>query len=441
MVTMSSRVMADGERLPLLLDGSGMPLFYPTLFETARLRNGGDAANTIRNKLGAIEVLLRWESAQKRDLIAEFTAGHVLVLKDIVSLRDFCGLDMRGVAARDSQPPRTRDMAWIETQVARSSSWPRVSCAQQYNRLTTIADYVEFVASVVTQYRDHPSDAKRIAKMVSQIRHHRPRGKVRYEDTDPNVKSPPTEVIDRFMAAMAVDSPENPFHDPAVRLRNAISFGLLRWTGMRRGELLSLCLNQLDLGEQPQVWVRRNQDDDADPRPIQPSSKTKERPLPIPDSLAEQIQDYVLNVRAKVPAARRHPYLLISHRAGPTYGRPLSASALSSRVMPTARSAAPEFARIHPHAFRHHFNYELSVKIDMHNSKARSHPEDKILKPITDAQEVDIRKFLNGQRSNASAWTYMQRHIREQADNAVRQLQADITGTKTTKASDDAAKR
>lgn len=424
-MSLSVRVLQGGERVPFLLDERRVPLFYPTLFETSQLRNGGAAVNTIRNKLEDLEVLLRWEAASGRSLVAEFAAGRVLTLVDVVSLRDFCALDMRYVDKDEHRSPGAHNVAWLEARVGSAAPRSRVGQAQQYNRLSTIADYVEFTASVVMQHRDNPEDAAAIAKMVSRIRSHRPRAKTRYEDEDPDARSPPREVIGRFMAAMAVDSPQNPFHDPALRLRNAIIFGLLRWTGMRRGELLSLRIDQLDLGDAPQVWVRRNQDDAHDSRPNQPVSKTKERPMPIPEALAEQIQSYVLNQRAKIAPARKHPYLLVSHREGPTYGHPLSTSALGSRIMATARSAAPEFSQMHPHAFRHHFNYELSVKIDAHNAEVRAHPEDPALKPITEAQELDIRAFLNGHHSVASGQFYTRRHVREQADRAVRGLQSE----------------
>lgn len=438
-MSLSVRVLQSGERVPFLLDERGLPLFYPTLFETSQLRNSGAAVNTIRNKLQDIEVLLRWEAANSRDLVAEFTVGRLLTLADVVSVRDFCGLDMRFAGMAERRARRgVRDVTWLEARTALVAPRPSVSQAQQYNRLSTIADYLGFVASVVTQHRGRPEDARATAEMVTLIRRHRPRGNVHFGDDDPDAKSPPPGVIDRFMAAMAVDSPANPFHDPALRLRNAIIFGLLRWTGMRRGELLSLRIDQFDPGEESRVWVRRNQDDPSDARPYQPVSKTKERPLPISEELAGQIQEYILNVRAKVAPARKHPYLLVSHREGPTYGRPLSASALGSRIMATARSVAPEFSRIHPHAFRHYFNYELSLKIDAHNAEARAHPDDPSAKPITEAEELDMRAFMNGHRSVASGRFYTRRHVREEADRAVRTLQREaLDAPKAKDASDD----
>lgn len=75
---LSIRVMGEGERVSMLLDACGLPLFYPCLFATAQLRNGGAAVNTIRNKLADISMLLRWQAEQKpvRDLEAEFAKGH-----------------------------------------------------------------------------------------------------------------------------------------------------------------------------------------------------------------------------------------------------------------------------------------------------------------------------------------------------------------------------
>lgn len=48
---LSVHVFGDGERVPMLHDGQGVPLFYPTLFATSKLRNAGAAVSTIRSKL------------------------------------------------------------------------------------------------------------------------------------------------------------------------------------------------------------------------------------------------------------------------------------------------------------------------------------------------------------------------------------------------------
>lgn len=69
------RVLASGERALFLLDSRGCPLFYPTIFATSRLSNGGAAVNTIRNKFADIVVLLHREQ-QGRDSIAEFARGY-----------------------------------------------------------------------------------------------------------------------------------------------------------------------------------------------------------------------------------------------------------------------------------------------------------------------------------------------------------------------------
>jgi integrase len=131
----------------------------------------------------------------------------------------------------------------------------------------------------------------------------------------------------------------------------------------------------------------------------------------------------MLNVRPRIGPARRHPYLLVSHRKGGTWGKPLSASALSSQIFSRMRSVDSAFEAIHPHALRHHFNYELSVSIDKHNAKMRA-AENAEASPISEARELDVRAFLNGHRSKASGATYNRRHIREVSDKAARQVQA-----------------
>jgi integrase len=269
--------------------------------------------------------------------------------------------------------------------------------------------------------------------MVRQIKAHRPKGIRTNWNDDLNESSPPTAVVERFMAIVAFDSPDNPFKNVDVKLRNSLMFGLLFYTGMRRGELLSLRIDQFELGEHPLVWVRRNQDDLHDSRRHQPVSKTKERPLPLPRHLADQIHSYILNVRSKLAMARRHPYLFVSHRADKTQGQPLSISAFGSQIMTKARLAVPEFSQIHPHSFRHHFNYRMSIAIDKLNIDAVNGTSGIARPSISDAQELDARAFLNGHRSRKSGAIYNKRHTKEVADKVGKSIQNEILGTSLSK--------
>lgn len=431
---LSVHVLAEGERVPMLHDEQGVPLFYPTLFATSQLRNAGAAVNSIRNKLADLVVLHRWEQANARDLIAEFRAGRLLTLADVVSLRDFAKLDMRELTPiRAGAKERSGGVVdFLEGRVASSPAQTTIGGQQHFNRISTFADYLEFTASVLTQHQNSTQIAQDIARMAKTIRKHRPRGLAKQKDEDPDLRSPPSDLVERFMEVGAEGNPCNPFTNPDVQLRNAIIFGLLRHTGMRRGELLSLRLDQIDLGHEPHVWVRRNQDDKHDPRPYQPVTKTKERPLPIPEALANQLDRYMLKVRPTIAPARKHPYLLVSHRKGGTWGKPLSASALSSQIFPRMRTVDSAFEAIHPHAFRHHFNYELSVRIDKHNAQVRSEKGSE-LAPISEGREQDVRAFLNGHRNRASGAAYNKRHIREASDKAARQVQEGSKRTETFK--------
>ncbi|KAA9000294.1 hypothetical protein FJU31_08075 [Stenotrophomonas cyclobalanopsidis] len=166
MPKLSVHVMQSGERVPMLQDELGLPLFYPTLFATSQLRNAAVAVNTIRNKLADLIVLLRWQAASRRDLVSEFRAGRFLTIADVVSLRDFAKLDMRNWKLDEPgmERPSGRVLEFLEARLAPSRAQAAIGPQQHFNRLTTFADYLEFTANVITQCEGSPQFGQEIAR-------------------------------------------------------------------------------------------------------------------------------------------------------------------------------------------------------------------------------------------------------------------------------------
>lgn len=394
------------------LDERGVPLSLPTLYATAYLRNAGKAANTIRNALTDIKALLHWQEQQGRDLEVEFRSGQFLALEDVLSIRDFAGLK---VAARQrANTTASRPSTLLEASIAPVEHGARCSPAGQYNRLTTIADYLGFIGHALgPKSREAAQD---IDRMAALLRRHRPRVPASYQDDDPARLSPDSEVVERFVKVGSEGHPENPFSKGVTQRRNELIFRLLSETGIRIGELLSLRLEKIDTGEEPTITIFRTQDDDHDSRRNQPVAKTKERTLPISDDLAIKLHQYITKDRAENKVARRHPYLFITHRRGNTCGQAMTIHAVENKVFPRMKKARPEFGAMHPHSFRHHMNYLLSRVIDEGNALTRGNGLSEA--PISPGKERSIRAYLNGHMSEKSGDAYNRRHIKESSHKA-----------------------
>ena len=404
------RKFEGGERAPMLLDEQGVPLSWPTLFATVRLRNAGLAANTIRNKLHELKVLLRWQTFHDRDLEAEFRAGQFLNLADVVSIRDFATKKIDRIRSTRASG------AWVD-QFSEASLAPvqgdaTVSKSVHYNRMTTIADYLQFLGQTVTAHRCDRNIAAAVDRMAKRLRQHRPRGMASNRDEDPDRLSPPTDLVERFIRVGSAGHPDNPFRGSSIQRRNEIVFRLLFETGIRLGELLSLRLDNMEFGEDPNISVQRTHDDTDDSRAYQPVAKTRERTIHISENLSQKIHVYSMEDRARTPGAREHPYLIVTHRKGKSRGQPLSITSVANKVFGSMQRVRPEFATIHPHSFRHHLNYVLSRQVDEHNRRALS-GEDSAIEPISEGREIDIRRQLNGHRSRKSGEAYTRRHVHE----------------------------
>ncbi len=383
----------SGERFLILVDDAGMPLYYPALFVTAELRGGNRATNTISHALTAIKLLYAWSDYYGIDLESRFKRSELLFEHEIHSLRDFSQKRLADTKPKDGKV----------TPIKRRQQ--RVSTESQFNRMSVIAEYVGFIAGRLCPVT--ATSAEDIRAMVAVVKANRPRINDLTEkdrsDThlDDGLLDALEEIIRPFGEA-------NPIADAGIQVRNALMFTILRLTGMRRGELLNLKIDDFDFKTEV-VRVVRRPDSADDPRQYQPLAKTRERTLPLTPELMARISDYVIKYRNKVPGARKHGFLFITHKAGPNQGWPLSNSGFGKFISGLA-DIASNLEGFHSHALRHHWNYVFSRLISE--------------KGMTPEREEKVRSYLMGwSETSGTAKTYNKRHVKEEAGKAVIELQ------------------
>lgn len=391
-ISMRKFVAADGERTAILVDGSGMPLYYPTLFATWHLRSRSLAANSIANALGAIKALYAWEAQVGIDLMSLFLHGKLLEEEHVRGLSDFLQLSL-------STASQNKNKKVIS--IARRSK--TVGSNNYYFRLTVVAEYLGFLARRL--WSSSRAD-KEINVMMALIKANRP-GKPNRSSLDRHELYLDDAVVEALERALKPGSDSNPSKGYSVQVRNALMFMILRLTGVRRGELLNLKVDDVNFGKNTLRVVRRP-DSKGDTRAYQPTAKTRQRTIPLDSELVARIHEYVLRYRNKLPQAKRHGYLFVTHKEGPTQGHPLSISAFQKWMRDVA--AIAEVDGVHAHALRHHWNYSFSMVSDAQGMS----PEN----------EEKIRSYLMGwEETSGTARIYNKRHIKEKAADAVLALQ------------------
>jgi integrase len=414
-------VFPNGERYPMLFDEEGMPDFWVTLYVTESLRVSV-AASTIENVIQNIRHLKLWEESEGRDLMSEFSKGKFLDDDDINSLRDHCQLNAKSLRKR-LRDKKVKNVTSLELLYPTAKkNIPSVSSSHFANRLVDIASYINFTARTMLRRREGFADmCKAIDAMKDRIIAQKskistPKGNV----GDPDHKAPAASVFDALMKVVKEDSYDNPFKNTGVRYRNALVFNIMYETGTRAGEILAIQVGDIDF-QKGCVNIVRRPDNPDDPRPRQPTVKTLGRPIPITPELLEALRNYIFEVRAVTKGANKHPYLFVTHKKGKHQGHPISNSTFTNRILKPATAQFPDmFDEINRHGFRHNFNYRLSKSIDAHNKEARANPEGE-KQVINEAQELHIRKDLNGWESDTTAQTYNLRHIKETADKLMRE--------------------
>lgn len=398
-------LFSDGERYPVLLNEAGAPEWLPSLYATSQLRNGGLAPSTVRASLDSIRLLVYWANGRGIRLEERFSQRKFLSENEAHSLTR--RLKNRAAQSSELGKPIVLSKHRYRVRAAIGAAEKQVDSQTSYNRITNVAAYLEWLARYLMERDAKGLDASAnadIELMVTSLKSDRAIRRKSIEDAREGLDASQQEKLEALSSA---DGISNPF-EPAVRSRNALIVELLN-LGVRAGELLSLKVSDFDL-QANTVRIDRRHGDSSDPRKNQPVVKTLDRLLPITDDLAGQLTRYVMKERHSLMPARRHPFLLVTHKAGPFLGKPMSYKALAKLFTKLRSAAGGLLDGVSPHSLRHTANERMSEQMDAAG--------------VSPAREEKMRSYTMGwQEGSGTAATYTRRHTKREAMKASLRMQ------------------
>lgn len=346
----------NGERLPMLIDTkSGIPDYWATLFSITQYRSKSLAANTIEQILRQLILLNIFINNEAIDLDKRILQGKLLHLHEIESLCDLCKLYVKDITPtiKKTTSPKVPTLASLEKFRLNTNNKPinTVSSGTTGNRIRTIKDFLLWRADThITTLDEHDavfsilSESKKIinTNMSSRI----PKSSHGSQVNAPEGLS--QEEIALLFATINRNSETNPWKNTFTKMRNELLILWLYQFGVRKGELLSLKVSDIDFKTQTFKLLRRA-DDPQDSRRNQPVLKTRERKIAIPQKVLALTRDYVINHRSFLPEAKKHEFLFVASKSG-------LAMSLDSvnKIFSKLKETYPDgFKRLSPHILRH----------------------------------------------------------------------------------------
>jgi site-specific recombinase XerD len=405
--------MERGERVPLLMADDGVPLFRPTEWMVTDRRSANPAANTLQANCYALKFLYLWSECCDVDIEDRMLSGDYLRPHEINSLAAAAQnrLETFDKAQRKHVTPRNVvSLEQVRMREPETAKTVRKDTAA--NRLRTVSDYLSWLGRKGNLRLDLQAAALRkqaldemTANLVVEI------PKTRGRNVVGQRMAPPEEVMDRLLAAIEPLSPDNPWGDLGLRIRNRLLIHIFYALGVRRGEALGLKIRDHINLRAKKILIARNADDPEDTRTNQPLAKTRDRWIPLADGLVDMIQEYLTHIRVKVPNARKHQFLFVSHQDG----APLSLRG-GNKVFEKLRERLADLpANLTPHVLRHAWNDAFSRLMDAKN--------------VSPEREAQMRNEMQGwSPTSGTAATYNRRKITTDAEKFSLEHQKTLLG-------------
>lgn len=380
----------------MLLDCSGLPLYYPTLFNTTRVRNARKATATQEQYLTAIKVLHDYCDTERINLIQRILDKKFLTPGELDGLSDACRVKKRGV----------KNSRVVSLKKGYTPPVPKVNDTTHYLYLRRIAEYSKWLCDELLgsdRFSDQTSRA--VEAFVESIKARARTSASRAGDDDETVRGMTDAQEIQLFEILRPGSNLNPWADHGVQIRNYLVAKLLDLTGARGGEILNVRTGDIDW-EAGTLKIVRRADSKQDSRRRQPRAKTNQRAIPLTPGTLEEIRTYIVGVRKHIPNAAAHSCLFVAHKSGPTQGKELSLSSLQA-MFATIRGVAPELD-ISAHDLRHRWNWRYSEGME-HQQK------------IGYEEAEAMRNILGGWKpgSPTPGKIYNKRHVKKKADEAM----------------------
>lgn len=258
---------------------------------------------------------------------------------------------------------------------------PRIVQPEYFNQRIDVAiKYLDYYANKALSKRRTDAQQTKNLKERSEKLYEKLSDKKRPISNTSDVKG--LSLLAQASLYKGLDEPKLFRWNNYTRLRNKLIIRLFYETGIRKGELLSLTIenchtSKLKKQERPYIHTMENVKY-HDPRTKIPHEKTRNRIVPISLDLAELINEYKL-VRSESKEAKKQPPFLFlsSHNPHP----PISLSGLDG-VFDTIKEHLPDIDKLGPHRLRHTFFENLDRMM--------------YLKGYTDVFKTKIKNSIGG---------------------------------------------
>ena len=413
-------LLTSGERLPILLDRNGMPMFTPTVFALTEVRGRSLAANTIGIVLRSVMALHLFLDSRGIDLDGRLNSGELLSLGEVEDLARLCRRPLSELTALSGPRADTAlnvvSLDKVRMMLGQKALTAEVAPDVAASRLRYIRMYLEWLANerlsrqgLVAPVASRLNITVRsVADAIdTRIPHKSGRNAL---DQREGVSE---EVVAELLRVVDPLSPDNPWQDQHTRYRNALLIHWLLYLGLRIGEALGVRVNDI-VPYRKEVTIHRRADDSDDPRRYQPQTKTRARVLPVSGTLLAETQAYILNHRSTLLGAKKHAFLFVASRTG----QPLTLAAVG-KLFKELRERCPSLPEgLSGHVLRHTWNDAFSKRMDEAG--------------VTPENEHQARSYLMGwSPTSDTAAIYTRRYVRNKAKEVSLALQDQLVNRRT----------